>query len=460
MASYSNSFSNLGNYLIRLHVLQPAQWESASKGAINLPEILRALEQQRAWWDSCYPALSAYQCECIATRFSQDPQGFRDLDRDLRVNNYLIINTLGAGGTALVHKAWSLEMEQIVAVKRAIANSQQIVRDRLERESRILSLLDHPRIPQHIAYEQIDDGTSYHLLAMECVDGRSLRETLKDEERISPEDAISWTIDILEALAYAHSRGIIHRDVHPHNIMIRRVPDSIPRQVALLDFGFAKVTASPVHRIPEIAVSELTENGDVFGNLPYMSPEQCRGASTVKPATDIYSLGCTLYAMLAGRPPFIAPSRTALILSHIQSPPPDIRQFCSGLPKYVTDAIDRMLSKDQSERSDANQIRLMLVSKSSLRPHSLSPVEPITDTFAPDRHQSPPPEESPAPTLEDPVLPWWSNLFPASDLALSSRFVDPFPTPVDIARSTAGRIITGVAVCLLIGVIGLIRQWW
>ncbi len=440
----NQGLEELGHLLLQLQVLSAAQWQTALRSSGSIAGILDHLQGQPAWWDGSQCAISDYQRQCISSRLTQ---GLRDLDRDLRINGFLIVSRLGKGGMAVVHKAWSLDSSQIVAVKRVFGNSQ-ILRDRLDREARILKLLDDPRIAQYQAYEPIEDGTGY-LLAMEYIAGDSLKDILAIRQRIPLDQALNWTVEILDALAHAHSRSVVHRDVTPANIMICQTGASPP--VKLLDFGLSKVTSTSVY-VPEIEHEPLTMDQEALGTARYMSPEHFAGTARVTSAADIYSLGCCLYEMLAGRPPFIESQPYQLCFKHSNpdSLPPDIQLFCPGIPEHVSATIRRMLSKRPDERADASEIKSLLLGTG--RAQRVVPRQPTSV----DRTQQTPAPQSPAPELhrqpQSVVLPyrnWLTPWVPSSPLAQSCRFVDPQPTPVDIVGAVL-RKLWGLGLFILI----------
>ena len=470
--SSPSNVSELGYLLQQLEVVQPDQWKLAARGSSSLTNILDGLQQQSAWWSSAHPAISDFQRDCINARLGQ---GFRDLDRDLRVNNYLVIGKLGEGGMAVVHKTWSLEQGQILALKRLVGNGQ-VLRDRLDREAQILRLLDDPRITQFVAYEAIEDGSG-HLLAMEYIEGQTLREVLKSQSKVSLADAVSWTADLLDALHHAHECGVIHRDVTPRNIMVVSGANADRRLVKLLDFGLGKVT-SPLNQVPEIGgVGDLTGQSQAIGTFQYMSPEQFRDTASVTGAADIYSLGCSFYEMLSGRPPFTETQFSALLMKHMHETPLAIEQLCPGIPDYISDALKRMLSKKPEIRADARTIKSILISKSPRQS-----VGDIKIRFSEDRltQQSLKPERIPSeiqkaiepgvsqiPTivtewgrrqgvLEHPVNSWQILLFGSSEFSRSARFIDPLPTPFDILHSIANRLWYAALLLFLLAIFRLI----
>ena len=461
VSSQTHNLADLGYLLQQLEIIQPSQWSIKLSNQNSLTMLLQLLEQLPAWWNPACPAISPYQRDCITRRYGQ---GFRDLDRDLRVNGYLIIDKIGEGGTAVVHKAWSLELGQIVAVKRLVI-SRQTLRDRLEREARILNLLDDSRITQYVAYEGVEDGSG-HLLAMEYIDGKTLREVLRAKGRVSVEQAVFWTSELLEALDHAHRRGVIHRDVTPRNIMFHHSDGSEEPQVKLLDFGLGKVNKGARISVPEIEVhQDLTGKSQAIGTFQYMSPEQFRDTATVTGAADIYSLGCAFYEMLAGRPPFNDVQFSALCMKHSSEEPASIRTYCPEAPDSVVDALSRMLSKKPDRRKESARIRDILLGKTSSQLGDSAEMSKKRPDGSPsgendsvvgstmnrsgeirwstmDSHVARP--------LEHPVNHWLCILFQASPFVKSARFIDPMPTPCDMAQSVRKFVLYCLAACVAV----------
>src|SRR2546422_1112864 len=171
---------------------------------------------------------------------------------------------------------------------------------------------------------------------MRCVDGPSLRQLLEKQRRLTIADAARIARQVADALAYAHGRGIVHRDVKPDNILI----DSTGR-VVVTDFGIAKAA--------EAAASQLTTEGMVVGTPQYMSPEQATGERT-DGRSDIYSLGVVLYQMLAGEPPFDGESAQSILMKQATATPVPITRMRTDVSQPLAAVLDRMLGKDPAER--------------------------------------------------------------------------------------------------------------
>ena len=244
---------------------------------------------------------------------------------------------IGRGGAARVFRATN-QAGQLVALK--ILRPELVVTvtaDRFLREIQIVQKLDHPKIGR-----LIDSGTSDWLVfyAMPFVDGPSLHLVLSQRGKISPDDATRVARDLLDALAHAHQRGIVHRDVKPDNILISSAG------TVLVDFGISRA-------IELAGTDRLTKSGMAIGTSRYMSPEQIMGATIVDPRSDLYSVGCVLFECLAGRPPYQHPNELAIHERQRTAPIPDVSQLVPGVPPGLALAITRALAKVPEDRWDS-----------------------------------------------------------------------------------------------------------
>jgi len=270
----------------------------------------------------------------------------------LVAGRYALGELLGEGGIGLVFEALDHRTGQRVALKglRPEFARDARVRRRFVREARAVARLNHAHIVRLLDFGEGEDGSAF--LAMELVRGRPLSE-LRDEG-LELDELLSITDQVLAALAFAHARGVVHRDVKPENILVERVSGQRP-QVKLLDFGFA--------RIEDDQDIKLTQaQGDAFGTPLYMAPEQAAGKGSVGPATDLYAVGVILYECLSGAPPFSGAHAMAVALKHVMDPvPPLVPRFGLSVPLGLDAIVLRCLEKDPGRRPrNAAELRRLL----------------------------------------------------------------------------------------------------
>jgi serine/threonine-protein kinase len=252
-----------------------------------------------------------------------------------RIGPYEVLREIGRGGMATVYLATDTRHRRAVALKLLHADaSSALGGERFRREIEVVAQLQHPHI-----LPLYDSGESNGLLyyVMPLVSGESLRDRIARVGALPLEDARRFATDVAAALDYAHRRGVIHRDIKPANILVDE------EHATVADFGIA-------HRAVEDGAGELTATGIVIGTPVYMSPEQGTGSRDLDARSDLYSLGCVVYEMLTGAPPFRDVSSRGLILRHLQDPPPSARSARPSLPPAVDEVLARALAKDPSAR--------------------------------------------------------------------------------------------------------------
>ncbi|MBA2505511.1 MAG: serine/threonine protein kinase [Thermoleophilaceae bacterium] len=257
---------------------------------------------------------------------------------------YRILNRIGSGGMADVYLAEDSHLGRQVALKvlhRRFAQDSEFV-ERFRREASSAAGLQHPNVVN--VFDRGDhDGTYY--IAMEYLDGRTLKDVLSQDGPLDQTRAIDIALQVLQAAAFAHRRGVIHRDFKPHNVML----DSADG-VKVTDFGIARAGAS-----------EMTETGSIMGTAQYLSPEQAQGHA-VTAASDLYSIGVMLYEMVAGRLPFTGDTAVSIALHHMNDPPPPIRDARPDVNPSLEAVIARALAKDPAQRfGDADEFTAALL---------------------------------------------------------------------------------------------------
>ena len=261
-----------------------------------------------------------------------------DALRDALADRYLVQRELGHGGMATVYLAHDNRHDRPVAIKVFWPElAAAIGAERFAREIRLLARLRHPFIlPLHDSGQAA--GALYYV--MPYVDGESLGARITRLGKLSPAEALKITREIADALAYAHAEGVVHRDVKPENILI-----SSQGHALLADFGIARGQSAAL-----ATRDQVTAVGLAVGTPAYMSPEQVLGDKNVGGASDIYSLGITLFEMLAGRPPFTAESSFAVAMQHLTAPVPTLASLGASAPAGIEPALRRALAKDPEER--------------------------------------------------------------------------------------------------------------
>jgi TolB-like protein/tetratricopeptide (TPR) repeat protein len=249
-------------------------------------------------------------------------------------HRYRIERALGEGGMAVVFLAQDLRHDRPVAVKVLKPELAAVLgAERFLREIRIAAQLNHPHI---LALHDSGDADGLLYYVMPYVEGDSLRRRLTRDGALPLADALGIAGEVADALAYAHDLGVIHRDIKPENILLSH------GHAAVADFGIARALAG--------AGSALTTAGMSLGTPAYMSPEQAAGDQTLDHRTDLYSLGCTLYEMLTGRPPFAGSSAQALMAQHLAEPAPDARAARPEVPAATSAAVRRAMAKAAADR--------------------------------------------------------------------------------------------------------------
>jgi beta-lactam-binding protein with PASTA domain/predicted Ser/Thr protein kinase len=264
-----------------------------------------------------------------------------DTRRRVLGNRYEIQGVLGQGGMAKVFKGRDTVLGRDVAVKvlsPQFATDDQFV-TRFRREAQAAAGLNHPNI---VSVFDTGDQGDIHYIVMEYVHGRTLRDTIRSEGPLMPERAAEIADAVAKALSAAHETGLVHRDIKPGNIMITN-----DGEVKVMDFGIARTATGDT----------LTQTAAVLGTASYLSPEQAQG-EPVDPRSDIYSLGCVLYEMLTGRPPFTGDSPVAIAYKHVRDDPVPPSRLNGDIPRDLEAVVMKSMAKNPANRyQTADELR-------------------------------------------------------------------------------------------------------
>jgi serine/threonine protein kinase len=252
---------------------------------------------------------------------------------------YELDGIVGRGGMAEVFRARDIRLDRIVGVKtlRDDLARDQTFQARFRREAQSAASLNHPSIVAvYDTGEDMAGSLPVPYIVMEFVDGRTLRDLLRDDRRLLPERAAEITDGVLRALDYSHRNGIVHRDIKPGNVMLTRSGD-----VKVMDFGIARAVSD--------SQMTMTQTAQVIGTAQYLSPEQARG-ERVDARSDLYSTGCLLYELLTGRPPFTGDSPVAIAYQHVKEDPVPPSQVDREVPGWADAIVLKAMQKDPGDR--------------------------------------------------------------------------------------------------------------
>ncbi|MEW5983148.1 MAG: protein kinase [Acidobacteriota bacterium] len=256
-----------------------------------------------------------------------------------------ILEKLGEGGMGSVYRAVDLMLERDVAVKvlrPELAGEPDII-ERFRAEAVTLARLQHPNIATLYSLAR-DEGQL--LMVMEFVRGVTIERLLEQLRTIATGTAVSWCRQVLDAMQYAHRKGVVHRDIKPANLMV-----TDEGTVKVTDFGIARV----------LGQDRKTRTGRIIGTAAYMAPEQIRGQDA-DARTDLYSLGAVLFELLSGRPPFVGDNEFSLMTAQVSSPVPLLRSVLPDAPDWIDAAVQRAMAKDPGDRfQSATEFQTVLV---------------------------------------------------------------------------------------------------
>src|SRR5262249_11323990 len=235
---------------------------------------------------------------------------------------------------ATVYLAQDLKHDRPVALKVLLPElAASLGPDRFQREIKLAARLQHPHI---LTVHDSGETAGQLWFTMPYVEGESLRDRLRRERQLSVDEALRITREAAQALQYAHEQGVVHRDIKPENLLLTKDGSTL-----VADFGIARALGGDEH---------LTQTGSGMGTPAYMSPEQASADKALDARTDIYSLGCVLYEMLAGEPPFTGSTAVAIVTKWLTEPIPSVRAVRPDVPEGVDQSIQQAIAQSASDR--------------------------------------------------------------------------------------------------------------
>jgi serine/threonine protein kinase len=346
---------------------------------------------------------------------------------------FALLDKLGEGGMGKVYRARRQTDGAIVALKvvRPHLLAHPLIRRRYEREVAAALSLNHPNIVQ--VYEA-GQHEGRHYLVMEFIDGIDLSRLGKEYRPLAIPEACEYIRQSALGLHHAHERGFVHRDIKPSNIIVageRHLPQAVEAAVAkILDMGLVRAIGADEEGVEPL---ELTREGVVVGTPDYMAPEQAKNSRRVDIRADVYSLGCTLYFLLAGRPPFAEGTAIEKILKHQLDPVPPVRQYRPDVPAEVEELLLRMLAKQPQDRPSSALEVAQELEKWCRYPFSLHPSPLLIRQQGP---SSPSLRSSPPPETESALRGQTDPQVTPPGLVTSPRPSTPVPLPTVVPSRT------------------------
>jgi len=421
---------------------------------VTCPHCHAPLAAEARFCPTCGTATSATQSSSSLPAAGAAP----DLVGREIAGRYRIVKKLGEGGMGAVYRGEQISLKRAVAVKvlKPELGANQMVLRRFNAEAEAVAKLSHPNTVNIYDFGQDADGSLF--IAMELIEGRSLRDALQKEGPFAPARAITIALQVAASLSDAHAHSIVHRDLKPDNVMLQdrgRHKDV----VRVLDFGIAKLRDD--NRATQQA---MTQAGDMLGTPQYMAPEQIRG-ETIDGRTDIYALGCMIYEMVTARLPYEAPTIMAMLSKHLveQAVPPSQRRPDLAIPPAIDQLVAHAMTKDPAARpptmeqfgehlqallatlpADPNRSAGLAVQQGIITPHAPSAFQPPYGSATPPHAypppptpapMSPPPETFPPPMTPAPGTPLAGFGAPAGPAPTANLHTSPTPGATGNSRA-------------------------
>ena len=383
--------------------------------------------------------LTKFQAQCV----------YQGKTKGLVLGNYVVLESIGAGGMGHVYKARHRRMNRVVALKvlpSSVTKKRDAVR-RFQREVEAAAKLTHPNIV--VAYDA-DEANGLHFLVMEFVEGQDLARAVERHGPLPVGKAIDYVLQAARGLEYAHQQGIVHRDIKPSNLVLDQ-----SGTVKILDMGLARFEQEVGPR-SSAAAGTLTGSEQMMGTVDYVAPEQAEDAHRADQRADVYSLGCTLFYLLTGRPVYEADSVLAKLLAHQQAEVPSLSKIRPEVPEPLDRAFQRMVAKRAEERqpSMSEVIAELEAAKKKTGPVSPQGPEAGTDAQRCSSQELDLSPFSPETSAEDPALAAWLEAeLPALPTRLRTK---PQPRlPLTKQQKLYAAIATGAALLALV-VLGVV----
>ncbi len=299
------------------------EFQAESKNPDDVQGLARALIKSKK--------LTKYQASAL----------YQGKTKGLVLGNYVILDKIGAGGMGQVYKALHRRMKRVVALKvlPAEATKDADAVQRFHREVEAAARLEHPNI---VTAHDADEADGMHFLVMQYADGKDLSDLVKDNGPLPVPQAVECIRQAACGLAYAHKNGVIHRDIKPANLLL-----DTEGTIRILDMGLARLESQIAE---QTQAAGLTQSGQIMGTVDYMSPEQAEETRGVDGRADMYSLGCTLYVLLVGKPMFQGTTTIAKLMAHRTTPAPSLRAARADVPEALEAIYQRMVAKEVDDR--------------------------------------------------------------------------------------------------------------